>query len=84
MPNLLVDLFATSENYKFPGYVAQNLDPNALARDVFHSRLELLEDDLLVFYNESDVEGFGRINPVQREVRPSDIYVVEQIPGSFY
>ena len=53
--------FCNIGELQIPGYVAPNLDPNALARDVFHSRLESLDNDLFVFCNESDVEGLEEL-----------------------
>ena len=61
VPNLQVDLFATSVNYKFPVMLLRAWIQMLLQGMFFHSRLESLDNDLFVFCNESDVEGLEEL-----------------------
>ena len=52
--------------------------PKCSCKGCIRSRLESLASNLFVSTDESDFEGFETINPIQREVRPSDTNVAEQ------
>ena len=78
LPNLEVDLFATALNAKLPCYVTPDIDPRAIATDVFFNRLEQVDEHLPVSPDKHFVEGSPETENIQGGGSPSGSPLAQQ------